>query len=226
MSLLTAFSQLTADNQFAPLGVVLLGVLAQIHAACDCVAPKPVTSPLSPSARDISVPAESTPLNVESEAVPSTRNTTGLSALEPRPATGDLLTAPQGKKISREEAVGGRKGKAVSREDVERAAAQRKKGKEANKAQTKKIARAPTITDGAEAVAPTEGTTAISSGKRQVLSAQDGGGDEDTRPAKKTKTAPTTAERGKGQCHEPDKDKKKKKVKKGDEFDDLFKGLF
>ncbi|RYP43136.1 hypothetical protein DL768_010071 [Monosporascus sp. mg162] len=29
-----AFSQLAADNQFATLGVVLLGVLAQVHAAC------------------------------------------------------------------------------------------------------------------------------------------------------------------------------------------------
>ncbi|KAI1117115.1 hypothetical protein F5Y14DRAFT_18428 [Nemania sp. NC0429] len=48
-----AFSQLTADNQFAPLGVVLLGVLAQTQAACDSAAPRPAAPrPSSPSARD------------------------------------------------------------------------------------------------------------------------------------------------------------------------------
>ncbi|KAI0389984.1 hypothetical protein F5Y17DRAFT_93395 [Xylariaceae sp. FL0594] len=40
-SSMRAFSQLTADNQFAPLGVVLLGVLAGVQAACNDIAPPP-----------------------------------------------------------------------------------------------------------------------------------------------------------------------------------------
>ncbi|KXJ97537.1 hypothetical protein Micbo1qcDRAFT_191984 [Microdochium bolleyi] len=42
------FSQLTADNQFATLGVVLLGALAQVHAACCMIAgPSPAEAAMA-----------------------------------------------------------------------------------------------------------------------------------------------------------------------------------
>ncbi|KAI0481676.1 hypothetical protein F4859DRAFT_475561 [Xylaria cf. heliscus] len=204
-----AFSQLTADNQFAPLGVVLLGILAQIKAACDCVAPRPAASLLSsPSAHEIQVAAEN--LTV----VPEAGSTVGETQL-----------VPEEKQESRREATGG--GKAISREDVERAVEQRKKGKEAGKAKAKRDAQSVTVSDDIKAGIPMKGTTSISSDKRQMLSAQVNNGDEGARVAKKMKTAPVIKEKARGESNDVDKTKKKKKkAKKGDEFDDLFKGLF
>lgn len=55
----SAFTQLTADNQYAPLGLVLLGALAQLHTAISPLLP--AAPPLRPlpasSARRIETPA-------------------------------------------------------------------------------------------------------------------------------------------------------------------------
>ncbi|KAI0453235.1 hypothetical protein F5B21DRAFT_479985 [Xylaria acuta] len=220
-----AFSQLTADNQFAPLGVVLLGILAQIKAACDYVTPKPADLLLSsPSARDIPAVAErKLPGVVILEGVDNAT----IPASESRLTTSETQLAQEEKQESRREVSGGGGGKAISREDVERAVEQRKKGKETGKAKAKRDVEPVTITDHAKASTLIKGTTSTSSGKRQVLPARVGDGDEGTRPAKKMKTAPVTKEKARGVSNDNDKNKKKKKkVKKGDEFDDLFKGLF
>ncbi|KAI3337396.1 hypothetical protein HD806DRAFT_543060 [Xylariaceae sp. AK1471] len=224
-----AFSQLTADNQFAPLGVVLLGVLAQIQAACECAAPRPVALP---NAEDTAAIAEA-----------------GDIASEPRPKTGVSQTALEGKK----EAGGG---KAVSREALERAERLLKKGKEKGNARndrnphphpqdaqptrsnlvhparqvlstaTTTVTTTTTTTsitiDRTAGAPPSEGakaTASISSDKRQILSVQEGA-DKVSRPTKKMKTALPAKEK------DNEKGKRKKKAKKGDEFDDLFKGLF
>lgn len=55
----SAFAQLTADNQYAPLGLVLLGALAQLHTAISPLLPAaPPPRPLpAPSARRTETPA-------------------------------------------------------------------------------------------------------------------------------------------------------------------------
>ncbi|KAI1429336.1 hypothetical protein F5Y12DRAFT_481836 [Xylaria sp. FL1777] len=229
-----AFSQLTADPQFAPLGIVLLGALAQIKAACDIAAPRPAAPVLSsPSARDVpEAAAESRPSAVESvTTIPKTGNTATLPTLEPGPKANERESTPGTKKDGRDDEGGG--GKTISRADVERATAQRKKGKEAGKVKVERDKKTATSSDRAKPGASPEAsgaTASLPSSKRQVSSAREGeGGEEIARPAKKTKTAAVTRAREKGTNDDKDKDKKttkKKKTKKGDEFDDLFKGLF
>ncbi|KAI1752829.1 hypothetical protein F4782DRAFT_529943 [Xylaria castorea] len=223
-----AFSQLAADSQFAPLGVVLLGILAQVKAACDCVAPRRADPLLSsPSASEIPATAERKLLSVENPTiVVENGNITAVPASESRLTASEPPLAPEGKQESRREATGGSGGKAISREDVERAAEQRKKRKDTGIAKAKRDIQPATITDHAEAGSPVKGETSTSPGKRQVLSTQVDDGDEGARPAKKTKTAPVNKEKARGESNNSDKNKKKRRVKKSDEFDDLFKGLF
>ncbi|KAI0971128.1 hypothetical protein F4678DRAFT_433807 [Xylaria arbuscula] len=218
-----AFSQLTADPQFASLGVVLLGVLGQIQAACDIAAP--IQPSPSPSAQDISAAAEYRSSNIENVTptitTPKAGSADAISSSEPVPVRNESEVALAGKNAE----IGG--GKAISRADVERASAQqRKKAKDAKteKDRDSKIAVAPS--DRAKSSAPAEmsaATTSLPSSKRQVSGRGEG---EVSRPTKKTKTATVTRDENKSASEDKDKKKKKKKGKKGDEFDDLFKGLF
>ncbi|KAI1353159.1 hypothetical protein F5Y01DRAFT_69821 [Xylaria sp. FL0043] len=204
-----AFSQLTADPQFAPLGLVLLGALAQLQTACDIAAPRPAPILPSPSAGDIPRKAESQSLNTKDAP---TATATSL-VLEPGPKMDESAIPPGGKKDDETERSGG---KAISRADVERATAQQQKGKDTVKA-TKTERDSPSVTPTDRAVA-----AARPSSKRQVSS----GADEVVpRPIKKTKTVAATRDGDKSKDADKEK-KKKKKVKNGDEFDDLFKGLF
>ncbi|KAI0429172.1 hypothetical protein F5Y09DRAFT_264581 [Xylaria sp. FL1042] len=221
-----AFSQLTADPQFAPLGVVLLGVLAQIQAACDIAAPRLAPILPSPSARDIPAITESRPSNIENVTMATPTvvgNTAVLLVPELGPKTNERATAPGGKKDDRTERSGG---KAISRADVERATAQHKRGKGNVKAKTERDSPRTTPSDRAKSSAPPEAsavTAARPSSKRQGSSRAS---EEIPRPAKKTKTVAAPREGEKSANDDKDKKKKKKKAKKGDEFDDLFKGLF
>ncbi|TRX91315.1 hypothetical protein FHL15_007737 [Xylaria flabelliformis] len=224
-----AFSQLAADNQFAALGVVLLGILAQVKAACDCVAPRSANPLLSPpSACKIpaaAAAAERKPLSVESpNTVAKIGSTATTLALDSRLTARETPLAPKGQQESQREATRGIGGKAISREDVERAAEQRKR-KETREA---KDIQPTTNTSHAKTSTPVKEETSTSSGRRlQVPSAQVENGDEGARPAKKMKTAQITKENARGESNDNDKNKKKrKKVKKSDEFDNLFKGLF
>ncbi|KAI0808475.1 hypothetical protein GGR55DRAFT_193027 [Xylaria sp. FL0064] len=213
-----AFSQLTADPQFAPLGVVLLGALAQIQAACDIAAPRPAPTLPSPSTGNIPATAKTQSLNTKTAPTPiSTPQVAGHTAAslapEPGPKTNESAIARGAKPDSETERSGG---KAISRADVERATAQQKKGTGTVKA-AKTERDSPIVTPVDRAV-----TAARPSSKRQVSS----GADEALpRPIKKTKTV--AAIRGGEKSKDDDKEKKKKKkAKKGDEFDDLFKDLF
>ncbi|KAI0554209.1 hypothetical protein F4679DRAFT_579820 [Xylaria curta] len=222
-----AFSQLAADNQFAALGVVLLGILAQVKAACDCVASGPADPLLSPpSVGKISgATAERKPLGIEGPSIVAENgNTAAVLALDSRITASETPLAPEWQQESQKEAIRGTGGKAISREDVERAAEQRKR-KETRKAED---IQPTTKTSHAKVSTPAKEETSILSGKRrQVPSAQVDNGDEGARPAKKMKTARVTKEKARGESNDDDKNKKKKKkVKKSDEFDDLFKDLF
>ncbi|KAI0186928.1 hypothetical protein EV127DRAFT_483710 [Xylaria flabelliformis] len=215
-----AFSQLAADNQFAALGVVLLGILAQVKAACDCVAPRsadPLLSP--PSARKVPAAAAA-----ERKPIVENGSTAAVPALDSRLMARETPLAPKRQQGSQREATRGIGGKAISREDVERAAEQRKRN------ETRETKDIQPTTDASREKGSTlaKEETSTSSGKRrQVLSAQAENGDEGVRPAKKMKTAQVPKEKAKGESNDNDKNKKKKKkVKKSDEFDDLFKGLF
>ncbi|TGJ86095.1 hypothetical protein E0Z10_g2659 [Xylaria hypoxylon] len=223
-----AFSQLTADNQFAPLGVVLLGILAQIQAACDVAVPRPTAPPpSSPFARDNAAAAESPLPSIENTTmIPEDGNTAPLSAVEVGSELCDGQTPPKGKKESQSEKGEGR---TISREDVEHAAELRTKANEMGKTKAKGNAKIAITNDRAKSSTPskaTEVTASMLSTKGRLYSAQEGGGDELARPAKKMKkNASVAKEKGRGMSDDKDK-KKKKKPKKGDEFDDLFKGLF
>ncbi|KAI1735541.1 hypothetical protein F4680DRAFT_301903 [Xylaria scruposa] len=221
-----AFSQLAADNQFAALGVVLLGILAQVKAACDCVASGPADPLLPPSVGKISAAtAERKPLGVEGPSIVAENGSTAaVLALDSRITASETPLAPEGQQESQKEATGGTGGKAISREDVERAAEQRKR-KETKKAED---IQPTTKTSHAKVSTPAKEETSTLSGKRrQVPSAQVDNGDEGARPAKKMKTAQVTKEKARSESNDNDKNKKKKKkVKKSDEFDDLFKDLF
>ncbi|KAI0879547.1 hypothetical protein GGS24DRAFT_437841 [Hypoxylon argillaceum] len=235
-----AFSQLTADSQFAPIGVVLLSILAQVQAACDCAAPRSAAAAtLEPSlsAREIPAVSAGPKSNVENTtSFPIAENAMALPASGSKSQTNDTKKVPRGERDA--SAAGG--GKAISRKDVERAAELREKGKGVERAQQRgklereiKPTTITTVTSSEKSITlsrATKATSPASSSKRQVVSAQDGGEPEVVRPVKKMKTAQVPREREDGKRNDKDsKDKekkKKKKAKKGDEFDDLFKGLF
>lgn len=209
---------------------MLLGILAQIEAACDCVAPKPAGSLLSlPSTRDTPAAARHKLSSVENlTTVPEGGDIAEAPDSESKLTTSDTQLSPEESQESRRETTGEGGGKAISREDVERVAEQRKKAKEAKKVKAKRDVQPVTITDHVKAGTPIKGTTSISPGKGQMFSAQVDDRDESARLAKKTKIAPVTKEKARGGSNDDDTNKKKKKKKKakGDEFDDLFKGLF
>lgn len=146
-----AFSQLTADGQFAPLGVVLLGILAQVRAACDLAAPPPppLPSPVSafegvatiaePKGSRVERPLESPAAWGDSSLLiaPSLF----MTVLEPGSGSGGkVATAPSEKEgagvgiPSKERDIGA--GQAISREDVERAVELRTKKKMNKKTMT------------------------------------------------------------------------------------------
>ncbi|KAI1365243.1 hypothetical protein F5Y08DRAFT_189970 [Xylaria arbuscula] len=233
-----AFSQLTADTQFAPIGVVLLGALAQLQAACDIAVPKPAAAPSSsPSAPDVSVVRVAA---ADSQPPPALENatTTGKDiAPSSSPAaerkaqmSEESRTASGAAKEDRSQKAGG---KAISREAVERAAAQRGKDKERGKSKGslsgKSTAKLRNDSQAKGNIEGREAPAALPPSKRQVPTTRESGADADTtRPAKKMKTSTVTTTRDEEKDTSADKDKKKKKKKKlkeGDAFDDLFKGL-
>ncbi|KAK5627737.1 hypothetical protein RRF57_003452 [Xylaria bambusicola] len=203
---------LTADTQFSPIGVVLLGVLAQLQAACDIAVPRP--APLSPSALNISQIADSRPPAIGNATTAGSDTTLALLASERSLKTIESRAAPGEKQDDGQ-------GKIISREAVERAAAQQRKDKDSLSSKTKGQLAAEKTKDILRAsIAP----------PKQVSSARDSVADGEipSRPAKKPKTAAITtkATPGKGMsAASKDKKTSKKKTKKGDAFDDLFKGL-
>ncbi|KAI0013685.1 hypothetical protein F4779DRAFT_562786 [Xylariaceae sp. FL0662B] len=173
-----AFSQLTADNQWATLGVVLLGALAQVHAVCVMLVGDAQAASSPPPASVLATGGEA--------AFPS--------ALAGGVAAPDVTTGPPPSQ--------GGGGAVVSRDEVARAEKLRK-------------------------------TTPKPGPMRSFGRSQQGGKDDDSssggvsKPQQKNASVASTekAESEKGTKAKVAA-KKKKKPKRGDEFDDLFKGLF
>ncbi|KAI0840623.1 hypothetical protein F5Y06DRAFT_263192 [Hypoxylon sp. FL0890] len=161
-----SFSQLTADNQFATLGVVLLGALAQVNAAC---------------------------VRLIGEAAPEVEEQSRLSSTSEHASNmgaTDYRDGPLG--IS-----GVQGGRVISRDEVARAEKLRRKDIQS---------------------------------KERGQSGKDESHDDDATSIEKQQKA---SSKGKAKMDDvPSEEiirppKKKKKIKKGgDEFDDLFKGLF
>ncbi|KAL7626267.1 RNase MRP subunit [Parahypoxylon ruwenzoriense] len=149
-----AFSQLAADNQFATLGVVLLGALAQVHVACVRLVGDAATLSLDDK--------EGSHM---SRTLDNTSATTTVSTREPNVGSSSSSTARL-PACSDTDKPGRAGGAVISRDEAAKAEKQKEKAPPKDK---------NTDTAGKEAVKPV---------------------------------------------------KKKRKVKKGDEFDDLFKGLF
>ncbi|RYP03365.1 hypothetical protein DL764_005180 [Monosporascus ibericus] len=172
-----AFSQLAADSQFATLGVVLLGVLAQVHAACVRLVGEAAAEPV--------------------EAVSS------LSSASPSGAPAAVTSRSGGSNPAAEMGVDKEpEGTVVSREEVARAEKRRRKQQQQEALPLQPLAlpgresddRSSTVAQG-----DTAGSTTVI-----AVAREEERGKEWPRPAQK----------------------KTKKAKKGDEFDDLFKSLF
>ncbi|KAI2642563.1 hypothetical protein GGS21DRAFT_178483 [Xylaria nigripes] len=228
-----AFSQLTADTQFAPLGVVLIGVLAQVQAACDCAAPGPL--PSSSTQKTPLVSGSQLPEVRTATIAQDSQGTPAQAAPKPSRLQGSKFqTASEERSDDRRkgEAEGGASaaaGKIISREDVERANKRRQKEKQKEPAEKKKEDRKRAV--GTHRPSSPSGPSAVTPllpppGKSQALFTPDGRR-EDEPPAKKIKTALVVARQSSGTKGDNEKKtRKNKKAKKGDEFDDLFKGLF
>ncbi|OTB20558.1 hypothetical protein K445DRAFT_313017 [Daldinia sp. EC12] len=120
-----AFSQLTADNQFATLGVVLLGVLAQVNATCvRLVGEATVAAVAETSSEETGI---ATPRELASSATTATRVA--------QPSTTQGPKGPSSRPVV-SEMPGERGGSVVSRDEVARAEKLRKKNIQARSSDT------------------------------------------------------------------------------------------
>ncbi|KAI1085721.1 hypothetical protein F5B20DRAFT_519445 [Whalleya microplaca] len=155
-----AFSQLTADNQFATLGVVLLGALAQVHAVCVMLVGE----------------AQGT----DEDSLPPASATLDHGTNKEEPSSSSLTSRPSSQG-----------GVVISRDEVAKA---EKLRKTPGISQARSLDRSQLGKDDEISVSKQQ--------KASMVSTKKGGPEKEAKPAKK------------------------KKAKKGDEFDDLFKGLF
>lgn len=95
-----AFSQLAADNQFATLGVVLLGALAQVRRACVCLVGE---DPEAASA--VAAAAAATAPPPASALVPTTTTAATVAARNPKAAGGADEAVDVGEVVSRDALV-------------------------------------------------------------------------------------------------------------------------
>ncbi|KAI1331272.1 hypothetical protein F5Y16DRAFT_395711 [Xylariaceae sp. FL0255] len=216
-----AFSQLTADGQFATLGVVLLGALAQVHVVCSELLPNSVPSS-SGSSDHAQVHAKDFPGTV----LPRHSATAAISSSISRQrkegsSTKSILPQPDAARSV---------GKTISRDAVEHAAKTRKSEKQKSHRSEKLGAsshQAPSIATTASGASrkplPDEHFSTLDNSATPTSNVK---ASDDVRPAKKMKMAPESTGSVGNRGKDKERAQKKKKMKKGDEFDDLFKGLF
>ncbi|KAI0180438.1 hypothetical protein GGR52DRAFT_531311 [Hypoxylon sp. FL1284] len=196
-----SFSQLTADNQFATLGVVLLGALAQVRAAC---------APLAAVGDGLGFSA--TAAATTTAAIDTTTSARGLPGDGSNRDDADLRLPPvSASRVS----LPDRGGAAVSRAEVARAEKLRRR---------EKIVQQRQKVD--ESEPPAKPPADLAGGDASNISNSVAGVGAALKPSKSktddTKNTTTTIGGG-----ESKPARKKKKTKKGgDEFDNLFKGLF
>ncbi|RYO80298.1 hypothetical protein DL766_003233 [Monosporascus sp. MC13-8B] len=172
-----AFSQLAADNQFATLGVVLLGVLAQVHAACTRLVGEAAEPALAPLAEAVSASSFGTPTTALGPSAVISRSNPGLATVAGK--------EPGGTVVSRAE---------VARVEKRRRKQQQEEG---SASQPPRPSRPSEDTAGSTPI-----VVMTREGKERARDAEE----RPRLPAQKKAT--------------------KKKTKKGDEFDNLFKSLF
>ncbi|KAI1378266.1 hypothetical protein F4677DRAFT_412708 [Hypoxylon crocopeplum] len=187
-----AFSQLTADNQFATLGVVLLGALAQVNAACTRL-----IGEASPATED-----------EEGDGKSSVR---GLASSSTVAAKESGSSDGRGLPLSREgecQTPDQKGGAVISRDEVARAEKLRRKNAQSEEGAADQSRSTASVLDKSKYQGH-DGDSALIGEKRGTAS----------KPSRENTNAPRKEE---------SKPAKKKKAKKGggDEFDDLFKGLF
>ncbi|KAI1268656.1 hypothetical protein F5Y18DRAFT_238119 [Xylariaceae sp. FL1019] len=206
-----AFSQLTADNQFATLGVVLISALSQVHAVCRLVAPVPESpGPDYPADGASSVPETAISQDVDKRQTTGTHRS--ASSLQ---KPGNAAPISEGKTISRDAVELMRKEK--KHNDADLSTTNDDESPIPRPASQPQFNPLPTTS-------PTKPSTSSSSTGTPTKRVPSTQADTDgTRPTKKAKTA--SESKGKTTKDVDTKKSKKKKAKKGDDFDDLFKGL-
>ncbi|KAI1807922.1 hypothetical protein F4811DRAFT_503736 [Daldinia bambusicola] len=200
-----AFSQLTADNQFATLGVVLLGVLAQVNATCVRLVGEAAAT------AELSAGETGTPGTLHE---PSGSTTVLTGANKPRV---QVAKGQSSRPLVVAETPGDRGGSKISRDEVARAEKLRRKNNNNIEAGSS-----------SDIASTTTATTTVR--PKQVRDDSDGGSDDEKPLQKKKQQQEATSskpKKGKEKEEVGAKPAKKKKTKKGgDEFDDLFKNLF
>ncbi|TLD23297.1 hypothetical protein PspLS_07252 [Pyricularia sp. CBS 133598] len=196
----TSITQLAADNQFAPLGLLLLGVLSQVHSAVSLLLP------VDSAEQEVEVTASAEGKEIDMGVVVPRQEQSGQDRPSPHSQAGASKSPDDlGEAVMRDSLDAGERDSARPKlaEDVEMTVVERKRPPKKDPSKRKK------------AVAATSGLGGPSAGD---LSAKSRSADEE-KPKHKTKTT------RKGMDVEPTEKPKKKKRKKGDEFDDLFSSL-
>ncbi|KAK8089395.1 hypothetical protein PG997_004356 [Apiospora hydei] len=202
------FSQLAADNQFAPLGLVLTGALAQLYSACvrfvgeaptetEEVAARPEAAAAIPEATSTSSPATTT-----GKGNKATRDTTvpPLASSSSSSAAVPIRQVPP--RIDDDDV-----GQVISRDSVHAGDAPTKEER-ADKVKRRKKVAVLTIEEDADDVGGDVMAASTEKKRRKgAATVQPKAKDGERLPGEKEK-------------------KKKKKSKKGDEFDSLFSSLF
>ncbi|KAK7951760.1 uncharacterized protein PG986_007488 [Apiospora aurea] len=204
-----AFSQLAADNQFAPLGLVLTGALAQLYSACvrfvgeaptetEEVIARPKAAAAIPEATSASSPATTT-----GKGNKATKDTTMPPLASSSSSSSAAVPIRQVPTRIDDDDVG----QVISRDSVHAGDAPTKEERAGKVKRRKKVA-ALTIEEDADDVGG------------DVMAAS-----TEKKRRKGATTVKPKAKDGERLPGEKEK-KKKKKSKKGDEFDSLFSSLF
>ncbi|KAI7922671.1 hypothetical protein M9X92_004784 [Pyricularia oryzae] len=201
----TAITQLAADNQFAPLGLLLLGVLAQVHSAVSLLLP------LDSAEQESEVTAAAEGKEIDMGVAVPRQEQSSQDHPSPRLQAGASKSPDE-------------LGEAVTRDSFdarERDSARPKAVDDYMDAVEKSVVgrKPPSKKESGKRRKEFAVTSDLGGPSAGDLSAKSRSADEE-KPRRKSKTARTELD-----VEPTEKPKKKKKRKKGDEFDDLFSSL-
>lgn len=201
----SAITQLAADNQFAPLGLLLLGVLAQVHSAVSLLLP------LDSAEQESEVTAAAEGKEIDMGVAVPRQEQSSQDHPSPRLQAGASKSPDE-------------LGEAVTRDSFdarERDSARPKAVDDYMDAVEKSVVgrKPPSKKESGKRRKEFAVTSDLGGPSAGDLSAKSRSADEE-KPRRKSKTARTELD-----VEPTEKPKKKKKRKKGDEFDDLFSSL-
>ncbi|KAH9438100.1 hypothetical protein MCOR02_001741 [Pyricularia oryzae] len=201
----TAITQLAADNQFAPLGLLLLGVLAQVHSAVSLLLP------LDSAEQESEVTAAAEGKEIDMGVAVPRQEQSSQDHPSPRLQAGASKSPDE-------------LGEAVTRDSFdarERDSARPKAVDDYMDAVEKSVVgrKPPSKKESGKRRKEFAVTSDLGGPSAGDMSAKSRSADEE-KPRRKSKTARTELD-----VEPTEKPKKKKKRKKGDEFDDLFSSL-